>query len=257
MEEFKNKAFVCYGSFYGAIKDLPDDVELQCYRALMEYGLNGTYQSDNTIVNSLMSAFIPNIDAAQDRYDKAVESGKRGGRPSSINKDEVQELKAEGKTQKQIAEMLGISERTVQRHWNTTGHDKTTRQDTTTTRQEHDTRQNTTKLNDTNNIINIEEKITRQNLNNNINNNINNNNNNNVVSCGDCESVANSTTKKIEYYHELGYKPDEITQILHVDISLVNQTLSIITKPKSTPSDYIEEIEYSADNDIECDDLPF
>lgn len=254
MEDFKNNAFVFYGSFEKAISEWSEDIQFQCYKALISYGLNGTYESDNQVVNSLMSVFIPNIDAAQNRYDKAVESGKRGGRPSSISKEEIQELKAEGKTQKQIAEMLGISERTVQRHWNTTKHDKTTRQNTTTTRQEHDTRQNTTKLNDTNNIINIEEKITRQNLNNNINNNINNNN---VVSCGDCESVANSTTKDIEYYHELGYKPDEIRQILNIDISLVNQTLSIITKPKSTPSYYIEDIEFNSDNDIECDDLPF
>lgn len=127
MEDFKNNAFVFYGSFEKAISEWSEDIQFQCYKALINYGLNGTYESDNQVVNSLMSVFIPNIDAAQNRYDKAVESGKRGGRPSSISKEEIQELKAEGKTQKQIAEMLGISERTVRRYWNgqqdkTTGH---------------------------------------------------------------------------------------------------------------------------------------
>ena len=60
--EFKNKAFVCYRSFYEAIKDLPDDIELQCYDALMEYGLNDTYESNNPTVNALMTSFIAYFD---------------------------------------------------------------------------------------------------------------------------------------------------------------------------------------------------
>ena len=78
------------------------------------------------------------------------------------------------------------------------------------------------------------------------------------MSTDTCDGVSDTTKEKIEYYHDLEYKPDEISQILHVDISLVNQILSIITKPKSAPSCYdIDDIEYCADNDIECDDLPF
>lgn len=240
MENFKNNAFVFYSSFEKAISEWSEDIQFQCYKALISYGLNGTYESDNQVVNSLMSVFIPNINAAQSRYDRAVENGKRGGRPSSISKEEIQELKAEGKTQKQIAEMLGLSERTVQRYWNTTEHDKITRQNTTTTRQEHDTRQNTTKPNDTNNLINIEKKITRQNLNNNIN--IKNNINNNVVSCGDYKSVANSTTtEENKAYNKLD------------DGTLVE----VKDTPSIKVSSYYMNDNCSADYDIECDDLPF
>ena len=55
--EFKNKSFIFYSIFEKAISELPKDIQFQCYKALINYGLNGTYQSDNPMVNSLMIAY--------------------------------------------------------------------------------------------------------------------------------------------------------------------------------------------------------
>lgn len=236
MEDFKNNAFVFYRSFYEAIKNWSDDIRLQCYDALTSYGLNGTYESDNQVVNSLMSVFIPNIDAAQNRYDKAVENGKRGGRPSSISKEEIQELKAEGKTQKQIADMLGISERTVRRYWNGQNY-------RTQSGHKQDTKRTTGQNSDTNNINNIEEKIGGQNLNNNINNNIKKNINNSVLSAYNNQEIVSDTTEEENTAYRI----------------LEDGTL---VKVKETPSikvsTYYMEDNCSADYDIDDDDdLPF
>lgn len=241
MEDFKNNAFVFYGSFEKAISEWSEDIQFQCYKALISYGLNGTYESDNQVVNSLMSVFIPNIDAAQNRYDKAVESGKRGGRPSSISKEEIQELKAEGKTQKQIAEMLGISERTVRRYWNGQ-QDKTTGQNNRTqSGQQQDTKRTTGQNYDTNNLINIEEKIGGQNLNNNIN--IKKNINNIVLSADNNQEIVSDTTIK----ENTAYRILEDGTLIEVKDT-----------PSIKVSTYYMEDNCSADYDIDDDDdLPF
>lgn len=122
----KRKSFVVYDSFLDMIEIVPDkEDKLQLALAMLKYGLGREdMELDNPYLNAMFTGIKANIDAAQNRYDKAVESGKRGGRPSSISKEEIQELKAEGKTQKQIAEMLGISERTVRRYWNIVSDDE-------------------------------------------------------------------------------------------------------------------------------------
>ena len=58
---------------------------------------------------------MDNINSAKDRYAKAVENGKKGGRPTEINIEHIQELKDSGLTNKQIATELGCSTRTVER----------------------------------------------------------------------------------------------------------------------------------------------
>ena len=60
--EFKNKSFVFYRAFYDATKHLPDFIRVRCYDALISYCLNGTYKSDDLIVNALMTSFIAYID---------------------------------------------------------------------------------------------------------------------------------------------------------------------------------------------------
>lgn len=49
------------------------------------------------------------IEAAKKRHDASIEAGKLGGRPSKINKDDVLALKQDGKTVKEISEILGCS----------------------------------------------------------------------------------------------------------------------------------------------------
>ena len=55
------------------------------------------------------------IDKAKDRYATAVENGKKGGRPKTVDEYKVRELKGQGLTNKQIAEELKCSVSSVEK----------------------------------------------------------------------------------------------------------------------------------------------
>ena len=116
----KRKSFVVYDSFLDMVEMIPDkEDQLQLILAVLRYGLGREdMELENPYLNAMFTGIKANIDAAQNRYDRACSGGVKGGRPTSISQDEVQELKSVGKTQKQVAEMLGVSINTVKRHWN-------------------------------------------------------------------------------------------------------------------------------------------
>ena len=75
-------SFIVYKSFQKAIDKLPDDMQLEAYRALMAYGLDGAeYEGDNFVIAALLEAFMANIDKAQSRRETAQTNGKQGGAP--------------------------------------------------------------------------------------------------------------------------------------------------------------------------------
>ena len=75
-------SFIVYKSFQKAIDKLPDDMQLEAYKALMAYGLDGAeYEGDNFVIAALLEAFIANIDKAQSRRETAQTNGKQGGAP--------------------------------------------------------------------------------------------------------------------------------------------------------------------------------
>ncbi|WP_061009640.1 recombinase family protein [Vibrio sp. CUB2] len=53
----------------------------------------------------------------KDGLERAKSQGRVGGRPKATSKEQVLALKEDGKTQKQVAEILGIGIATVQRNW--------------------------------------------------------------------------------------------------------------------------------------------
>lgn len=122
----KRKSFVVYDSFLDMIEIVPDkEDKLQLALAMLRYGLGREdMELENPYLNAMFTGIKANIDAAQNRYDRACSGGVKGGRPTSISQDEVQELKSVGKTQKQVAQMLGVSERTVKRYWNIVSDDE-------------------------------------------------------------------------------------------------------------------------------------
>lgn len=79
----------------------------------------GDIETDKkSIVNFIHGCCLPNIVAARDRYNKAVEGGKKGGRPKKLNEDDEQviaQLKEEGKTSKEIGQLFGVSDKTIRR----------------------------------------------------------------------------------------------------------------------------------------------
>jgi transposase len=61
---------------------------------------------------------LPNIKAAQRKYQVAVENGSKGGRPRlDIDMERVARLKQEGKTNEEIGRILGASKTTIQTRW--------------------------------------------------------------------------------------------------------------------------------------------
>ncbi|NBH79410.1 hypothetical protein D3Z52_14790 [Clostridiaceae bacterium] len=52
--------------------------------------------------------------SAAERYDASVENGKKGGRPTDVPTDDIIKMKQDGMTNKQIADKLGLSEKTIE-----------------------------------------------------------------------------------------------------------------------------------------------
>lgn len=71
--------FVFYKSFLTAIEELPDEEQLEVYRAICHYGLHGEEPQESGIAKAMFHLIRPQIDANNRRY----ESGKQGGRPKA------------------------------------------------------------------------------------------------------------------------------------------------------------------------------
>lgn len=112
--------FVFYGSWRETLEGFAEDFgEEYAHEALWNLMLCATAGDIKTnkksIIKWINSSCVNNINSAKDRYTKAVENGKKGGRPTEINSEQITELKAEGLTNTQIANELGFSTKTVQR----------------------------------------------------------------------------------------------------------------------------------------------
>lgn len=75
-------SFVFYKSFYDAIKQIPEEYQLELYNAILQYSLEGIEPSNlSNIANAMFTLIKPNIDSSQSRYESSVENGKKGGAP--------------------------------------------------------------------------------------------------------------------------------------------------------------------------------
>ena len=79
MSKKRKDSFVCYRSWYEAVKHLPDTDRLTYYELIFEYALNQVDNSKN--ISDYMSSFWilskPNIDANLRKW----KNGCKGGRP--------------------------------------------------------------------------------------------------------------------------------------------------------------------------------
>lgn len=76
-------SFIFYRSFYEAIKDLPKDIRLEVFTAIMEYALYGRQPEElKPFAKGIFTLIKPNIDVNTARY----ENGKKGGRKKSDKK---------------------------------------------------------------------------------------------------------------------------------------------------------------------------
>lgn len=104
-------SMVFYESAYAAINYLPTvELKWEATQGLLNYGFYGIEpESDNPFVNMIYVQAIPSMRNAKERYDKAVNNGKKGGRPTEVCTEEIMQMKQEGMTNKQIAAKLGCS----------------------------------------------------------------------------------------------------------------------------------------------------
>ena len=118
-KEIKNDSFVFYATNLEVIESLEQaNAELanEFMRAIIEYGIYGEYDSKNPMVQVLMIQAGFGIDKAKDRYNAAVENGKKGGRPKvNLNEQEVLEKKKELGTWKETAQYFGVDEKTLRK----------------------------------------------------------------------------------------------------------------------------------------------
>lgn len=95
---------------------LGKEVAYDFYKAVIDFGLYGVLPDEDSDVWLYgFEQTITSIDAAKNRYAAAIENGKKGGRPKTVDADKVLELKQEGMTNKQVAERLGCSVSSIEK----------------------------------------------------------------------------------------------------------------------------------------------
>lgn len=115
MEEFNGyDSFIFYRGWAetakGFAEDFGEDFAKEMIWALICYVCFGEIVTEKkSIIKWIEGDCLRVIQAAKKRHDASIEAGKLGGRPSKINKDDVLVLKQNGKTVKEIAEILGCS----------------------------------------------------------------------------------------------------------------------------------------------------
>ena len=112
--------FVFYGSWREVLDGFAEDFGMDYAREalwnLMTCATAGDVDTTKkTILGFVNGCCMPNITAAQNRYAKAVENGKKGGRPKKIDDIQIALLKEQGHTNKEIADLLGCSVSSVEK----------------------------------------------------------------------------------------------------------------------------------------------
>lgn len=82
----RRDSFVCYKSFYDAIKQLSDEDFARCMRAICEYALNGAEVDVQGVPSVVFQLVKPQIDANNRKFLNGMrgkEYGKLGGRPKT------------------------------------------------------------------------------------------------------------------------------------------------------------------------------
>jgi len=75
------ESFVFYNSYYEAIAEFDETIQLHLFKAVCEYALYGTVPELSGTEKALFTLIKPTIDANEKRYN----NGKKGGRPKKTN----------------------------------------------------------------------------------------------------------------------------------------------------------------------------
>lgn len=111
-------AFVFYESFYDILQMLPSAEDWRMLiESVCEYAFTGEHEPLPTpALEIAFKHFQISIDSASARYDKAVEEGKKGGRPHKwVDRTEAERLFEEHKSWTKVAEIMDVSDDTLYR----------------------------------------------------------------------------------------------------------------------------------------------
>lgn len=82
--------------------------------ALVYLSIRGEVKTENDLILGwIKGSCLPNVQSAQEKYRRAVEAGKKGGRPKELDYDEIYRLKENGVSIKEIASKVGLTEDSI------------------------------------------------------------------------------------------------------------------------------------------------
>ena len=82
--------------------------------ALVYLSIRGEIKTENDLILGwIKGSCLPNVQSAQEKYRRAVEAGKKGGRPKELDYDEIYRLKENGDSIKEIASKVGLTEDSI------------------------------------------------------------------------------------------------------------------------------------------------
>lgn len=101
-------------STWAAMQMMTKDDQYEAIRLMFNYSFyEEEIKTDNPLVNMIILQALPNLQGAKQRYNSAVENGKKGGRPPQYDVETIVKLIKEGYTQNQVAKELDCHVNTV------------------------------------------------------------------------------------------------------------------------------------------------
>lgn len=112
MDNETKTSFVFYTSFLDAIEEFDTEEEKQKMAlAIVRLGITGEWDSTlPSYIRVPLKQMEASIMSAKDRYLTAIENGKKGGRPSKVDKAKLATMIAAGLSNKEIAEAFEVTE---------------------------------------------------------------------------------------------------------------------------------------------------
>ncbi len=95
-------SFIIFKNWAEAINKLPDEYQLETYKALVEYGFSGEMpEKISPITSAMLTSFSVGMENSICRYKASVENGKKGGRPSK-NDNQTQPSDNQNESEKNL-----------------------------------------------------------------------------------------------------------------------------------------------------------
>lgn len=106
--------FVVHREWLENIAGLPVEQQDKVIAELVRYGTEIEMEyEDNVYIQAVVNMLKNRIDYSKDKYEEKIERGKNGGRKKKLDDEKIYQLAIEGKTAKEIAEIMGCSKSAI------------------------------------------------------------------------------------------------------------------------------------------------